>query len=131
MTGASTARAARPSRSGDARAAKQARPNLKLVDPRIAQTKARRRRVLFVSLIVLAAGMFMVTYAQARLVEGQHELDQLRTQVAESQKTRARLERDVVVASSPDAITDRARALGMVRAVDPQYIVAVRATVGS
>lgn len=108
-----------------ARSTKAERPNLRLVDPRVAKERTRRRRIVAISMVVLVAGMFVVAYAQARLVEGQHELDQLRTEVAEAQKIRARLERDVVEASSPTSITDRARALGMVRAVDPLYIVAV------
>ncbi len=116
-------------RKASPRAAKPApkarRANLRLVDPRIAQLKARRRRTAAASMFVLVAGMFVVAYAQARLVEGQLELDQLRTEVAEARKVQAQLERDVVEASSPTAITDRARALGMVRAVEPLYIVAV------
>ncbi len=122
-----TARQLRPERTRSERSKsdKAARPNLRLVDPRIAQAKTRRRRIVALSMAVLIAGMFVVAYAQARLVEGQHELDQLRTEVAEARKERARLERDVVEASSPTAITERARQLGMVRAVEPIYIVAV------
>lgn len=120
-------RSGKPAQSKPAQSkpANKKRANLRLVDPRVAQMRARRRRTVAVSMMVLVAGMFVVAYAQARLVEGQHELDQLRTEVAEARKVRAQLERDVVEASSPTAITDRARALGMVRAADPLYIVAV------
>ncbi len=71
-------------------------------------------------------GMFVSAMAQAELVRGQQELNELRADVAEAENLRADLEREIVVASAPQVIVQQARALGMVRATEPQYFPAVR-----
>lgn len=110
---------------------RQSRPKLRLVDARVLRASARRRAISLVAMLSLAAGMFLVAFAHAQLVGTQQRLDQIRSQVAEAEAERARLERDVVFASSPESIVVRATALGMVRATDPQYLVAVRPSADS
>lgn len=126
-TGAATASEARSKRS----TAKSERPKLRLVDKKALKSRSRRRTVIISSLCLLVVGMFMTTLAHARLVEGQRELDLLRNDIAELDGRRAQLEGEIVIASSPEAIVARARVLGMVRASDPQYLVAVRRPSGS
>lgn len=126
-TGAATVAASRSKRA----AAKSERPKLRLVDKQALKSRSRRRTVIISSLCLLVAGMFMTTLAHARLVEGQRELDVLRSDIAELDGRRAQLEGEIVIASSPEAIVARARVLGMVRASDPQYLVAVRRPSGS
>jgi hypothetical protein len=75
--------------------------------------------------VVLIIGFFAAALAQAQLVANQHELDLLRTRIAEAEADRARLERSVEESSAPGAIIDRAVAIGMVRANDPVYLAAV------
>ncbi len=75
--------------------------------------------------VVLIIGFFAAALAQAQLVANQHELDLLRTQIAEAEAGRARLERAVEESSAPAAIIDRAVDIGMVRSSDPVYLAAV------
>ncbi len=107
-----------------------ARPKLRVVDHRRIKQAARRRRVGLWIASALAIGMFVSALAQAELVRGQQDLNQMRVQVAENRTERARLEREIVMASAPHVVVDRARALGMVRATEPQYFPAVRAVEG-
>ncbi len=107
------------------------RPKLRLVDKKALVGRTRRRAVLISSLALLVVGMFMTALAHARLVEGQRELDTIRADIADLEGQRATLEADIVISSSPEAIVFRARSLGMVRASDPQYLVAIRRSPGS
>lgn len=76
-------------------------------------------------MLSLAVGMFGVATAHATLVERQRELDAMRDRIAELEDAQGRVEREIIVASAPEAILERAFALGMVRAVDPVYLVAI------
>ena len=78
-----------------------------------------------VMFIVLIIGFFAAALAQAQLVANQHDLDQLRIQIAEAEADRARLERSVEESSAPGAVIDRAVEIGMVRANEPIYLAAV------
>ncbi len=102
------------------------RPHLRVLDQQAMRRRARRRNAAMVMFIVLIIGFFAAALAQAQLVANQHELDLLRTQIAEADAKRARLERDVEESSAPGAIIDHATdVLGMVRANDPIYLAAV------
>lgn len=101
------------------------RPHLRVLDQQALRRRARRRNVAMVMFIVLIIGFFAAALAQAQLVANQHELDLLRTRIAEAEADRARLERSVEESSAPGAIIDRAVEIGMVRANDPVYLAAV------
>lgn len=101
-------------------------PSLFLIDLAALRSRTRRRRLLFVSLTLLVGVFFGVALVQAQLVQTQSELDALEAEIGQLENDIALLERDVVVASSPEEIVRRARALGMVRAVRPVYLVAAR-----
>ncbi len=135
MTARASRAAARSTAASEQRtkrsAPKSERPKLRLVDKKALKSRSRRRTVIISSLGLLVVGMFMTTLAHARLVEGQRELDVLRGDIAELDGRRAQLEGEIVISSSPEAIVARARVLGMVRASDPQYLVAVRRPSGS
>lgn len=103
------------------------KPKLRVVDGASLRRAARRRALVSLSVIGLVVTLFAVALLYAQLVKGQQAIDGLRTEIAEAEEERARLERDIAVVSTPDAILTRAAELGMVRAVDPQYLVAVRA----
>ncbi len=100
------------------------RPNLRVVDKNAIKRRARRRALLGLSGALVAAGLFAVALGYAQLAQGQRHLDTLRQETSQSQADLARLERDVVLASSPDAVVARARELGMVRAENPVYLTA-------
>ncbi len=104
------------------------RPHLRVLDQQALRRRARRRNVALAMFVVLIVGFFAAALAQAQLVANQHELDLLRTRIAESEADRARLERSVEESSAPGAIIDRAAAIGMVRANDPIYLAAVGPT---
>ncbi len=101
------------------------RPHLRVLDQQALRRRARRRNLAMAMFVVLIIGFFAAALAQAQLVANQHELDLLRTQIAEAEANRARLERSVEESSAPGAIIDRAVAIGMVRANDPIYLAAV------
>ena len=104
-----------------------ARPSLKVVDARAVNRRRRQRRVLVALGGIFMIGCFVVAAAQAVLVQGQRELDDVRLQIAEAEGEQDRLVQQLVDARSPETIIARAEALGMVRADDPVYLVAVRA----
>lgn len=101
------------------------RPHLRVLDQQALRRRARRRNVAMAMFVVLIIGFFAAALAQAQLVANQHELDLLRTRIAEAEADRARLERSVEESSAPAAIIDRAVEIGMVRANDPVYLAAV------
>ena len=74
----------------------------------------------------MTVALFGVALMYGQLVEGQQNIDELRAEIAQADADRARLEREVAVASTPEVIVERAFQLGMVRALNPQYLVAVR-----
>lgn len=100
------------------------RPKLRVVDKVAIKRRARRRALLIASATVVAAGLFCVALMYAQLAKGQHHLDSLRSEIDSSETELARLERDIVQASSPHAVVARATELGMVRAENPVYLTA-------
>jgi cell division protein FtsB len=105
-------------------------PGLARVDHRALRSARRRRRFLTVVTLTLVVALFGVGLAHAQLVQRQQQLDDLRAEIGETHAERLRLERAVVVASSPDEIVRRASEMGMVRALDPVYLVALRPVEG-
>lgn len=101
------------------------RPRLRVLDQQALRRQARRRNFAMAMFVVLIIGFFAAALAQAQLVANQHELDLLRTRIAEAEADRARLERSVEESSAPAAIIEGAEQLGMVRANDPIYLAAV------
>lgn len=101
------------------------KPNLRVLDQVAIRRRARRRNAAILLFMVLLSGLFVVAFVHARLVATQQELDQTRSQIAELRNERARLERAVDEASSPALIVERAGELGMVRAAQPAFLVAV------
>lgn len=115
-------------REAELRRARRAslKARLRVVDPVAMRSRARRRLATFAVFGVVIVAMFAVAFVHAQLVRRQGELDDMREQVAQAEAEQARLTRDVVIASAPDSIVNRAMALGMVRAAEPVYLVAVR-----
>lgn len=111
---------------GRRKGAEVEQPSLRVVDAVAENRRRRQRRVLLGLLVVFTAGCFVVAAAQAMLVQGQRELDDLRLQIAEAEGEQDRLIQQLVDARSPETIIARAEAMGMVRADDPVYLVAVR-----
>lgn len=101
-------------------------PGLALVDRRALRSARLRRRLLVLAAGVLVVALFAVGLVHAQLVQRQQELDDVRSRIGQTRAQQLRLSREVVVASSPDEIVRRASELGMVRAEDPVYLVAVR-----
>lgn len=98
------------------------RPRLQVLDQEAVRRRARRRNAALLAFVVVLNGLFVVAFVHARLVEGQQDLDVLRSQIADLQAERAQVERAVDEASSPARIVERAEALGMVRAAEPVYL---------
>ncbi len=110
---------------------KTEKPKLRVLDRASMRRSARRRLFVSTSIVLIAATLFGVALLYARLVEGQQYVDQVRVDIAQAEADRARLERNIAIASTPDAIVQRAVEFGMVRAVNPEYLVAVRSTADS
>jgi len=108
------------------KAAKATKPRLRVVDNKAIRRRRRQRTLLSFAAAVVTVALFGVALMYGQLVEGQQNIDQLRAEIAKGHADRARLEREVAVASTPEAIVQRAFELGMVRALNPQYLVAVR-----
>lgn len=121
---AATAPARRPAPSR-----RPAAPRLALVDPAARRRRRLRRTIATGFVAVLVATLFAVGLIQAQLVQRQQRLDQLRTEITATRAQELRLSRSVLEASSPDEVVRRATELGMVRAQDPVYLVAVRPAV--
>jgi len=102
------------------------KPKLRVVDKAALRRRRRQRTLLGFLAVVVTTALFGVAILYGQLVEGQQNIDQLRAEIAQAEADRARLEREVAVASTPEAIVQRAFQIGMVRAEDPQYLVAVR-----
>lgn len=102
------------------------KPKLRVVDKKAVRRRRRQRTLLSFAAAVVTVALFGVALMYGQLVEGQQNIDELRAEIAQADADRARLEREVAVASTPEAIVERAFQLGMVRALDPQYLVAVR-----
>ncbi len=117
---------ARRSTAPARRTAEKARPDLRVVDADAVTRRRRQRRFLVLVGVVFLAGCLVVAAAQASLVTSQRELDDVRRQIIEAEGQRDRLRQELVDARSPETIIARAVAMGMVRADDPVYLVAVR-----
>jgi cell division protein FtsL len=102
------------------------KPKLRIVDKAALRRRARRRTLLTLAAAFVAAALFGVALLYGQIVEGQQDIDTMRADIARAEADRAKLERQVAIASTPDAIVQRAFDLGMVRAIDPQYLIAVR-----
>ncbi|MGI9611089.1 MAG: hypothetical protein ACR2NL_12420 [Acidimicrobiia bacterium] len=103
-----------------------ARGALFLIDLAALRSRTRRRRLVIVSLILLVGAFFGAALVQAQLVQTQAEADRITIEINRLENDLALLDREVVEASSPEVIVERARRLGMVRAVRPVYLVATR-----
>lgn len=99
---------------------------LRIVDKKALRRRRRQRTLLTFAAAVVTVALFGVALMYGQLVEGQQNIDELRSEIAQADADRARLQREVAVASTPESIVERAFQLGMVRALDPQYLVAVR-----
>lgn len=105
---------------------RSSRPELRVYDRSAARRRARRRNALVMLFVVVLNALFLVTFVHARLVEGQQELDEIRGRIAELETEKARIARAVDEASSPAVVVERATELGMIRAGEPVYLLAVR-----
>lgn len=124
-TSASAPGSANTKRSpGSSSANKKAK--LRVVDKAALRRRRRRRALVGLVAMVVTTSLFAVALLYGQLVEGQQDIDQLRAEIAQAEADRARLERAVAVASTPAAIVARAHQMGLVRAENPQYLVAVR-----
>jgi cell division protein FtsL len=108
------------------RRAPAARPQLHVLDQAALRRRARRRNTLTVAFVVVLAGFFLVAFVHATLVASQQDLDLMRTRLAELEAEKAQVERQIEESSAPSRIVERAAELGMVRAEDPVFLMAVR-----
>ncbi|MFW2382320.1 MAG: hypothetical protein ACN4GZ_11220 [Acidimicrobiales bacterium] len=103
-----------------------ARGALFLIDLAALRSRSRRRKLVIASLVLLVGAFFGAALVQAQLVQTQAEADRITIEINRLENDLALLDREVVEASSPEVIVERARRLGMVRAVRPVYLVATR-----
>ncbi len=101
-------------------------PKLRVIDKADLRRRTRRRTLLTLAAAFVATALFSVALLYGQIVEGQKDIDTMRAEIAQAEADRAKLERQVAIASTPDAIVQRAFDLGMVRAIDPHYLIAVR-----
>ena len=110
--------------------AKDQRPRLRVIDHSKLKREARRRTVVMGVILVLAGCLFVIAFVHATLVQNQHQLDLVHGEIAVATEKSAQLERDVMIASAPVVIVERAESLGMVRSQEPVYLVANYYTAG-
>ena len=99
------------------------RPRLRVVDnaARVQNRRVRRVAWLLGALVVIA--LFAAVAFHVQLAQGQLELDRLERQTAAARDQYQQLRLQYAQQSSPAAVVDRAKALGMVRAGDvPTYL---------
>lgn len=99
------------------------RPRLRVVDnaARVQNRRVRRVAWLLGALVVIA--LFAAVAFHVQLAQGQLELDRLEHQTAAARDQYQQLRLQYAQQSSPAAVVDRAKALGMVRAGDvPTYL---------
>ena len=89
------------------------KPKLRVVDKVALRRRRRQRTLLGILAVVVTSALFAVALLYGQLVEGQQNIDQLRAEIAQAEADRARLEREVAVASTPEAIVQRAFQMGM------------------
>lgn len=101
-------------------------PLLRIVDRAGAKSEPRRRLIVTFSIAAVVIALFAVALVQAQLVQSQRDIDTLNAKVVLIEAERAQLAREVIFAESPAGILDRADRLGMVKAVKPVHLTAVR-----
>jgi len=102
------------------------RPKLKVHDGAEARSRTWRRNAVVGLFLTLLAGLFLVAFVHAQLVESQQDFDNIRSRITELEAERDRVERAIDEASSPARISNRARnELGMVPAERPVFLVEV------
>ncbi len=101
-------------------------PLLRLVDRAGAKSEPRRRLIVTLSITAVVLTLFAVALVQAQLVQSQRDIDVLNAKIVLVEAERAQLARDVIFAESPAGILDRADQLGMVKALDPVHLTAIR-----
>lgn len=126
MTAATAPRRA-PVPTPDARSVGPGRPQLRVLDRAALRRRRLRRNVALAAFVAVLAGFFLVAIVHASLVASQYELDQMRSQIAELEDERARVERQIEESLAPSRIESVATLeLGMVRAEAPVFLPAVR-----
>ena len=97
---------------------------LRVVDTE-ARLRARRvQRVMFLVATLVVLALFAAVVFHVQLAQGQLELDRLERRTVAAREEYQRLRLQYAQQSSPSAIEQRAKALGMVRAGDvPTYVV--------
>ena len=79
---------------------------------------------MMIAIVGLSAAMLLIAGVQAKLVQSQRALDQKRIEITAVEARVAELERAVMSASSPMVVVESAESMGMVRSVNPVYLVA-------
>jgi cell division protein FtsL len=133
---ATVLRAARPAARRAPTTSRAARPALLRAPARVrsvalrvvdtdARLHARRvRRVMWLLAALVVLALFAAVVFHVQLAQGQLELDRLERQTTTAREEYQHLRLQYAQLSSPAAIEERAKALGMVRAGDvPTYVV--------
>ncbi len=120
----SAAQQSRQRATGKGATSKSQRPRLRVIDHSKLKRESRRRTVVIGVILFVAGCLFVTAFVQATLVQRQHRLDQINSEIVVAKERSAQLERDVMIASAPVVIVERAEVLGMVRSQDPVYLVA-------
>ncbi len=101
-------------------------PLLRIVDRAAAKSEPRRRLIVTLSIAAVVIALFAVALVQARLVQSQRDIDILNARIVLVEAERAQLAREVIFAESPAGILERADQMGMVKAVEPVHLTAIR-----
>jgi len=98
-------------------------PPLKVSLKLLEQTQSRsglRNRIIVLGAFTLGlVVLFLVAFAQAKLVSYQQDLDLITNRITELQDEKVQLENVVSQASAPKKIVNRAEEIGMIRAAAP------------
>ena len=97
---------------------------LRVVDGEARLHARRVRRIMWALVALVVVALFAAVVFHVQLAQGQLELDRLDRQTAAAREQYQQLRLQYAQQSSPAAIEQRAKAMGMVRAGDgPTYVV--------
>lgn len=120
MSQALAAAAARRPAGQATRAAKPARPTLRIVAP--PEPRGRHARFAALCIILLVLGLMAVLAINTSLAQGSFQLHDLQQSQRDLRDQEQALRQDIARQSAPDALAQRAKDLGMVPAGAPVFV---------
>jgi hypothetical protein len=104
-----------------ARKLKTARPNLRMVSPLRAERASRGMFALVVTAFLIV-GMVVILVINTTIAQGSFTVSELQAQLATLTQQEQSLSRSIAAAAAPDALEQKARAMGMIPSESPVFL---------